>query len=90
MDTTERFLTEKETSKLTGRARQTLRNDRFNRRGLPYVKWPDGQVRYRLSDVMSFMEQLRVDPAVAGPDPKTGSGQDAGGVRHGRETERDG
>lgn len=70
MDSTDKYLTEDQVSALIGRAPQTLRNDRFNRRGLPYVKWTNGQIRYLLSDVTSFMEQHRIDPAADMPDKK--------------------
>jgi len=33
------YLTEREVSKITGRALSTLRNDRANMRGLPFIKW---------------------------------------------------
>jgi len=55
-----RYLTEQQVSELTGRALQTLRNDRFHRRGLPYHKI-GRSVRYKLLDVLSVMESRRVD-----------------------------
>ncbi len=53
------WLTEKEVSKMTGRAEQTLRNDRTKRKGIPYCK-AGRSVRYRLDDVMTFMNQYRI------------------------------
>jgi hypothetical protein len=53
------WLTEKEVSKITGRAEQTLRNDRTKRQGIPYSKI-SRSVRYRLEDVVNFMEGHRV------------------------------
>lgn len=41
------WIDEKIVSKITGRAIQTLRNDRFHRRGIPYYKI-GRSVRYRL------------------------------------------
>ena len=56
------YLTEKEVSKLTGRALSTLRNDRQTGNGFPYVKW--GRfVRYRKQDVIEFMESRKVIPS---------------------------
>jgi len=55
------YLTEGEVSRLTGRALSTLRNDRQNVTGFPYVKW--GRfVRYRKKDVIEFMEARKVTP----------------------------
>lgn len=50
------FLNEFEVAAITGRAVSTLRNDRHLRRGLPYLKVAKRSVRYRLADVMNFME----------------------------------
>lgn len=59
-----RYLTEKEVSALTGRAVQTLRNDRFKGQGFPYVKF-ERSVRYLLADVLEYMDNLRIDPEAA-------------------------
>lgn len=50
-----RWLNENEVSLLTGRALPTLRNERSKGRGIRYAKI-GRSVRYRLSDVMAFME----------------------------------
>ena len=50
------FLTEFEVSALTSRAISTLRNDRHLRRGIPYLKVSKRSIRYRLPDVLNFME----------------------------------
>ncbi len=50
------FLNEVEVSALTGRALSTLRNDRHLRRGIPYLKVSKRSIRYRLPDVLNFME----------------------------------
>lgn len=48
-------------SKIIGRAVQTIRNDRFKKQGLPYSKF-GRQVRYRLSDVLEYLESRRITP----------------------------
>ncbi len=53
---TKPFLNEAEVSAITGRALATLRNDRFLRRGIPYLKISERSVRYRTPDVLNFME----------------------------------
>lgn len=55
-----KYLNEKQVSEITGRALQTLRNDRFNRRGLPYIKL-SRMVRYSLNDVIEFMESRKIN-----------------------------
>jgi len=50
---------EKEVSRIIGRAVQTLRNERFRGQGIPYAKMGRA-VRYRLSDVIEFMENRKV------------------------------
>ncbi len=53
---TKPFLNEAEVALITGRALATLRNDRFLRRGIPYLKISGRSIRYRTPDVMNFME----------------------------------
>ena len=53
---TKPFLNEAEVAAITGRALATLRNDRFLRRGIPYLKVSQRSIRYRTPDVMNFME----------------------------------
>ncbi len=60
-----RYLTEQQVSALTGRAIQSLRNDRHRKRGIVYCKWPGGMVRYKLADVLAAMERHRIDPEAA-------------------------
>ncbi len=50
------FLNEYEVAEITGRAVSTLRNDRFLRRGIPYLKISKRSIRYRTPDVINFME----------------------------------
>lgn len=56
-----RYIDEKEVSKITGRALSTLRNERFMGKGIPYVK-VGRSVRYRIDDVIAFMERYRIEP----------------------------
>jgi hypothetical protein len=56
-----RFLTEKEVARMTGLALSTLRNTRFQCRGLPYIKIGRA-VRYDLRDVVRFMEAHKIAP----------------------------
>jgi hypothetical protein len=58
---TERYLTPREVEKFSGRKLQTLANERHQRRGIPYYK-VGRSVRYKLADVISFMERHRIDP----------------------------
>lgn len=53
------YLTEKQVNKMTQRGLQTLRNDRFRGRGIPYVKL-GRSVRYLLDDVIAFMEARKI------------------------------
>lgn len=59
--TTPKYLTEKEVSKITGMALQTLRNWRFCSVGIPYTKLHRA-VRYSFSDVIKYMEDRKVIP----------------------------
>ena len=54
-----KYLNEKEVAQLTRRGLQTLRNDRFLRQGIPYLKI-GRSVRYSLEDVIAFMESHKV------------------------------
>ncbi len=56
------YMTERETSNITKFGVQTLRNHRHERRGIPYCKLPGGSIRYRLEDVLIFMESRRIEP----------------------------
>jgi predicted DNA-binding transcriptional regulator AlpA len=55
-----RYLTEQEVAALTGRAVQTLRNDRHKGQGFAYIKF-GRNVRYRLSDILAAMESRRIE-----------------------------
>lgn len=67
------YLTEQEVGFMTRRALSTLRNDRFHRRGLPYHK-VGKSVRYKLADVISFMEAGRIDTSFIPGDLKAVKG----------------
>jgi hypothetical protein len=53
------YLKEAEVAVLIGRSVKTLRNDRCYKRGIPYSK-VGRSVRYKLNDVMDFMEANKV------------------------------
>jgi predicted DNA-binding transcriptional regulator AlpA len=53
----DRLLTDREVSQITGRARSTLQKDRVAGGGIPYV-YVGRLVRYRLSDVEGYIAAL--------------------------------
>lgn len=53
------YVDEREVSKITQRALSTLRNDRHQRRGIPYYKI-GRSVRYSHEDVIAFMESRKI------------------------------
>lgn len=63
MEMKARYITEKEVSLLTCLALSTIRNARFNRKGIPYVK-VGRSVRYSHEDVVSFMESRKIKTEV--------------------------
>jgi len=54
------YLTEVQVSEITGIALSTLRNQRFNRTGIPYCKI-GRSVRYNLNDVIEYMESHKIN-----------------------------
>ena len=59
------LITEQRLSEITGLALQTLRNQRHQRRGIPYIRLGSGQraaIRYDLADVELFLRNHRIDP----------------------------
>ena len=56
------YLNEREAAELTGRALSTLRNERHLRRGIPYLKVGGRTIRYKISDVLAYMEKQRIAP----------------------------
>jgi hypothetical protein len=57
----DRYISDREVSRITGIGLGTLRNDRFKRKGIPYVKPSPRMCRYKLSDVLAYMEKHRMD-----------------------------
>ncbi len=55
-----KYLNEREVAAITGRAVSTLRNERFLRKGLPYLKVSKRSVRYLTTDVVAFMEKRKI------------------------------
>ena len=55
------WLDEKKVAEMTGISLSTLRKYRLKTIGLPYYKL-GRSVRYKLSDVISYMESKRVEP----------------------------
>lgn len=53
------YLTEVQVSEITGIALSSLRNQRFERRGIPYSKI-GRSVRYALNDVIEYMESRKI------------------------------
>jgi len=56
-----KYVDERRVSEITGIALPTLRNSRFKRRGIPWVKC-GRSVRYALSDVVEYMESRKIIP----------------------------
>jgi hypothetical protein len=56
----ERYITAAEVEVIMGRKMQTLANERHEGRGIPYYK-VGRSVRYKLSEVMEFMEKHRIE-----------------------------
>ena len=55
---------ETQTAEILDRAVQTLRNDRHLRQGPPYIKL-GRSIRYRVSDLMDYIDKHRIDPEKA-------------------------
>lgn len=56
------LINEKEAAKMTGRAIQTLRNDRHRNQGMPYLKI-GRRVLYSIEDIRAFIDNHRIVPA---------------------------
>lgn len=61
----DKFISDVQLSKFIGKAAQSLRNDRQQGKGPPYYKI-GRSVRYKFSEVLSYLESRRVDPEGAG------------------------
>ena len=60
MEIKEKWIKDTEVSEITGIARQTLINKRRKKEGIPFYR--DGRsVRYKLNDVLDYMERRRVE-----------------------------
>lgn len=67
----EKLIDEKQLAAITGLALQTLRNQRHQRRGIPYIRLGSGlraAIRYDLQDVELFLQKHRIDPEAMGAD----------------------
>ena len=56
----DQWVDEKKVSEMTARAISTLRNDRVAKRGFPFCR-VGRSIRYKLSDIVSFMEARRIE-----------------------------
>jgi hypothetical protein len=56
-----KYVSEKVVAEITGRAVQSLRNDRHLGRGLPYYRCGRRSIRYRLEEVLEYMEAGRIE-----------------------------
>lgn len=56
-----RFINETDVSAITSLSVQTLRNWRFQGKGIPYVK-AGRSVRYQYQDVITYMEERKILP----------------------------
>jgi hypothetical protein len=54
------YLNEFEVAAITGRAVSTLRNERFLRRGFPYLRIGKRSIRYKTPDIITAMESRRI------------------------------
>lgn len=61
MENLPKYIDEKKVSEITSIALPTLRNSRFNRRGILWIKC-GRSVRYALSDVINYMESRKIVP----------------------------
>ena len=55
------YLTEREVSELTRIGMKTLQQHRWLKKGIAYSRL-DRSIRYRLDDVLAFMESGRIEP----------------------------
>ena len=59
-----RIVTETVAAKILCRAVQTLRNDRHLRQGPAYIRL-GRSIRYRVKDLMDYLDKHRIDPEAA-------------------------
>lgn len=60
-DSIPQVINEYEAAKILGKSVQTLRNERYLRKGSPYIKI-GRSVRYRVEDILGYLERHRIDP----------------------------
>jgi len=53
------YLKEGEVAEISSISKRTLQNDRYYKRGIPYIK-KNSSVFYRRSDVLEFMESNKI------------------------------
>jgi hypothetical protein len=53
------YLTDKQVAEITNKSVQTLRNERWKRQGIPWIKF-GGAIRYDLQDVILHMNERKV------------------------------
>jgi hypothetical protein len=58
---TDRWIEPPEVQEITGKKLQTLANERYRGTGIPYYKL-GSSIRYKLSDVIGYMERHRINP----------------------------
>jgi hypothetical protein len=58
-----KYLNEVQVAEITGRALSTLRNERFCRRGIRYIKI-GRSVRYDYTDVVRYMESHKIETSI--------------------------
>jgi hypothetical protein len=64
LDSIPQVIDEYEAAKVLRKSVQTLRNERHLRRGCPYLKL-GRSVRYRVDDLLNYLEKHRIDPEKA-------------------------
>ena len=64
MQMSDRTVRETEAAEIVGAAVQTMRNNRHLGKGPPYLKLGKS-VRYRVSDLIEYLEKHRIDPESA-------------------------
>lgn len=58
---TNRWLTEREVSRLTGISVSTLQKQGFRGKGIPYSKVGTKSVRYSFQDVVDYMDSQKIE-----------------------------
>ena len=54
------YLTERQVARITGFSLSVLRNHRHKKMGMPWLRVFSRSVRYRLGDVLEYMEQNKM------------------------------